>query len=234
MIWVILTIVTLYWFLSGYIPIELSWDIALIVQCILTAIVSYAWLLASETKSILHRSVITCITLFFIITVFDQALWLFTDYTINTGLVLFTLMLACFLNIVMREYDLPNDKLNTQDIFILLLKPRSRWEVLKALIGIPVASVCIYYNGYVWAFRSSGKYQLSHITPKLINNHTIINTGYKKTDEIIELLNSKIGNTRGLGIKCIYEIRDILTIMGLKPKTLLHYIPSIYVSQLRR
>lgn len=164
-----------------------------------------------------------------------KTLWILVDLQTIGIAPIAALLTAIVLYVIARPYDIESDDINYKNVTLLLLKPTSFLMVIKSFIGAPVSSVCILANGYVWSYRQSkGQFCRSKCTDKWLSNHIAIDTGEKLSIPMAEALNDHIDTKRGLGIKCIYTIRDVLNLLGSewKPKTFLHFIPGIYVRQI--
>lgn len=136
-----------------------------------------------------------------------------------------------------RSYHVQSDEINHDNVMLLFLRPRGFIGLVKSFFGMPVESVCILSDGYVWSFRSSrGKFCRSKFTKKWLNSHIVVDTRVAASSSVNDKLLQLIDTQRGIGVKCVYVIRKVLSEMGAAytPKTVLHYIPGVYVMQILR
>jgi len=106
---------------------------------------------------------------------------------------------------------------------------------LSALIGLPFSSIVIV--GGVTALRPSAFGEMTINHPDILNpdDYVFINTGVKATPGICAEIAKCSGKpTRLLGIfsaKCVRTCQPVLEMLGLKPKSWFHYMPSIFYYQ---
>jgi len=128
-----------------------------------------------------------------------------------------------------REYNRPRVEYNPENVGLLFLRPTGIWLTLVSFFGLPYASVCVVADGDVWCFRrASKKFGRSRYSKAWLATHAVVDTGVKTTPEILEELSNQLGKSRGYGCRCVYQIRGALSIVGMQPKTIFHYIPGIF------
>ncbi|MCK5600427.1 hypothetical protein KAR91_01055, partial [Candidatus Pacearchaeota archaeon] len=124
---------------------------------------------------------------------------------------------------------------NEENIFLVFYKPQSYFEMLKAMIGLPVISLSIYAGGKWLRFRRSEKYlQLLDIRPNT-ERYLLIDTGVKVDQEMKTLMRNLEGaparhwSSLYFRCRCVLSLTPILHILGTKwvPKGL-DFIPGIY------
>jgi hypothetical protein len=186
------------------------------------------WFNASK-ESLVTRSLLalTCVY------VWEQGLvyltWQLADRQLDLtvpSLCVFALWLVFILE---REYDVESDEINASTVNILFLSPRNTYEVIKGLLGIPVASICIVAGGYVFAYRSSGKFEKTMYTNLWAKRHIVIDTKVP-FQSVFSALEQEIGEPRKPYTKCVWTIRHALNRLGGKYqiKSPLDYIPAFY------
>lgn len=145
----------------------------------------------------------------------------------------FVVFVPWFMWIWSREYRI-SDPLNEQNVCLLFLRPIGVWNTILSFFGLPFSSVCVVAGGYVWSFRQrSGRYERTKYSASWLKSHDVFDTGVKTTPQVIRALTDQIGSTRGFHCKCIYQIRAVLDLLGLKPKTIFHYIPGVFAMQVK-
>lgn len=141
---------------------------------------------------------------------------------------------AWFFFVLYRKYDIESDEIDESKVMLLMLRPDSFFMYLKSLFGVPVSSICILANGFVYSFRTdSKKFTRTKYTDRWLLRHVCINTGVDITNGVKSSLMRTVGLKRGIGIKCVYALRNTLKEMGVawEPKTFLHNIPGLYAMQ---
>lgn len=151
------------------------------------------------------------------------------------GAVLFMFWCA---GIASRSYPTGRDYVVSHDnVMILFLKPRGFLGIVKSFIGSPVESVCILTGKQVWSFRRSRReFCKSRFSNRWLESHIVVDTGVKVNDHVVDMLSGLIGLKRGVGVRCVYVIRNVLIAIGkeYKPKTVFHLIPGVYAMQILR
>ncbi len=227
-----LLVAVVEWSIFPFLPSDQQWYFALTAKYADVAFISTA-LVSVFTGTLLWRSVVVLFCGICWADLLNSLLWAISGQHFNSALFVF-LWLCCWLVFVLRRnYQIAGDDLDEDSVFLLFLRPRSPWEIAKALFGIPLSSVCLYSQGYAWSFRhKSGVYEINEVPSSWLNKHIAKSTGHKMTPEILAILCRKIGTKRGIGIKCVYQIRDVLKLLGAPPKTILHCIPGVYAMQI--
>ena len=147
------------------------------------------------------------------------------------------LFLIAMVYLIGRDYDVPGGAHNPNKVCIMLLRPRSTFEVIKAFVGLPVSSVCIAANGQVWAFRhKTGRFERMPYNRAWGYSHITIDTGIMPTEKIIAALDASVGSSCGIGCKCVWTIRHVLALLGgeWNIRTRFDYIPGVYAARIIR
>lgn len=188
-----------------------------------------------ECRTFRSRSVFAFICLAAWCDFIEYLLWLFTDVSQKLFAVALMLYLPWLTWIWMRGYRIRPDRMNPDRVCLLFLRPTDAWGTFLSFFGLSFSSVCVVAGGSVWAFRrKSGRYERSRYSAAWLNTHDIIDTGVETTQEILNELTKQLGVSRGFHCRCIYQIRSVLSIMGMKPKTILHYLPGMYAMQVTK
>ena len=156
---------------------------------------------------------------------------LFDSFALETVIFCFVM-----LYLVSKDYQMKSDKYDSEKINVLLYRPKTTFEVIKAFIGIPVSSLCLSTQGKVWAFRKrSGRFERAEYSEAWEASHIIVRTRIKPSKEIIDRLDSIVGESRYPQLKCVWSVREVLKMMGKKyeVKNPLGYIPGIYAQRLK-
>ena len=137
--------------------------------------------------------------------------------------------------ILKREYSFEGDGLKKNTVALLLFRPRTTVDIVKAFVGLPVASVCVVADNSVFAFRRrTGKFEKRRYSPALLKNHIALDTGVACNDDLLKELGKVVGSNRTYGYKCVYSIRHVLNRMGgvYSIKSWADYVPGLYASRL--
>lgn len=214
-----------------------EWEFLLGNKYLIISLLSSALLVESKNLPIYTRSILALITLTAYADLFNFILWHTSnkeiDFSIINALIFFTWLLFT----VQRKYPEFVDRLNHDTVNILILRPKTTFDVFKGLVGFPAASICIYAGGFVWTFRKhSGKFERVHPSYLWLDEHLVVNTGIPATPEILNQLESVVGEKRLPYCKCVYSIRDVLNSLGEKYKIRgwWDYIPGIYALKILR
>lgn len=229
MIHAIVIIYLIEWLLSFY--LSSTWEIELDIKFFVIAVLSTALLIETRRKSLMLRSILALVTLSSWSDFINYSLWQLSGRTINLSGIAFVIFISWLIFTIKRKYPDKIDCINEETVNILALRPKSSLDVIKALIGLPAASICIVADGYVWAFRKrSGRFEKGPYCSSWSESHIIIDTKVKITDNIINQLELIIGTKRKPYIKCIWTIRNVLNSLGSKYMitSYIHYIPGIY------
>lgn len=158
-------------------------------------------------------------------------LYHFSDYEMDLSLIGFIIFVYWFVFILKRKYPEQIDLVNSNNVNILIKKPKTSFDVAKGLIGLSAASICICAEESVWCFRrKSGMFEKTMYHKQWSESHLVIDTRVKFTNEHKIMLDNLIGTMRHPCIKCVYTIRFILNALGEKYtiKSWFDYIPGIY------
>jgi len=222
---------------SPILPINQSWPVALGLMYLFASISMQGWFISAKHENILFRSILALLCIYFWSEWIVYLVWNFSGSRLDITPYAFLALCNWLLYILKREYEIVSHKFNPDNVNILLLKPRSSLEVIKAFLGAPVASVCVAIGGYVWSFRhKSGKFERMPFNNEWLNNHIIIDTGVPSSFRVLDALDKVIGEKRGSCIKCVWSIRHALNLLGNKYaiKSWLHYVPGIYALRIIR
>jgi hypothetical protein len=229
MILLILLLISLQWLVVPLVSEQ--WILNELTQYItIASLFTYVMFLINE-KTILIRSCFSLLAIDGWCDVIKYILWQFSDYKIDLSIVGALIFFFWLLFIVKRQYPERIDLADFDNVNILILKPKSKCDVIKGLIGYPAASICILANGYIWCFRGrSGVFERIEYNKSWIDSHLVINTKIKFNEEHNIILDKLIGTVRHPCIKCVFVIRYLLNKLGGKYaiKTWLDYIPGIY------
>ena len=213
----------------------LQYDEYIIVFQVYIALLCVAAVLAKDTQR--DKSALSVLTVW--------AIWiLFTDQ-FNLNLPDFLLSIESFvfsffvLWALIRPYFYPSASLPQRgdNVYIGFYQgTRAPFlSSLAALFGLPFPSMLIVAGETV--LRSSGcgkmvKNGTAIIKPK---DYVFVDTG-KKTSKALNNAIDKCVNkpTKAIGIfrmKCVHNCEPVLDILGLKPKSFFHYLPSVFYYQ---
>jgi len=229
MILSIISLVISEWLIIPF--IDNQWELTLFIQYILIALLfTYISYLILDRK-LLERSIFVLLTLDAWFDVFKFALWQYSNTAIDFSIIGSLMFFCWLLFVIKRQYPEKLDLVNLDNINILILKPKTIFDVIKGLIGYPASSICICANGYVWCFRrKSGVFEKMPYHYQWTESHLVIDTGIKCTQEHKQMLDNLVGTVRTPCIKCVYVIRCLLNTLGCKYsiKSWFDYIPGIY------
>lgn len=229
MIYLILIVYICEWFL--YPTINDQWTFLLGSKHLIIALMAITLLQASQSKSLIIRSIMALIVIDSFIDIIKFEAWNISDQNINLSYVSPIVFIPWLIFTIKREYPDKIDDINEENVNILFSKPKTSLDVIKSLLGFPVSSICIVANNYLWSFRrGSGMFEKSKYPKKWIDNHIIIDTGIKCSNNILCELEKVLGEDRKPYIKCVWSIRHVLNLLGEKYaiKSWLDYIPGIY------
>lgn len=227
----ILLIVWLEWVLP--VPDEVSWQFALGAKYLTVALLFQAWLSYIGKESLLLRSAVALLCLDSWASVAAYVLWNGTG--VDLMLLVFLVFTFWLFFILKREYHIENDKLNKNTVALLLLRPKSVSDIVRAFIGIPVSSLCIVADGYVFSFRhKTGRFERSRLNPILLKRHIVVDTGVSCNPSILNELDIVVGTNRFPSFKCIYAVRHVLNRLGgiYRIQSWADYLPGIYASRI--
>ena len=209
-----------------------SWEIALGAKYLSMALVFTLLLQESGARPLLFRSIVALLCVASWVDAAGHAAWQFTS--IDSSVPILGIWTAWFIHTARRDYDHPGDSVKGSNIFIMLLRPTSVFAVCKALVGFPVASVCLYANNTIWSFSvKTGTFDLYPVDARWLSKHIAINTGVHCSDEITGMLDDLVGQRRWPGTKCVWVLRHVLARLGkiYKPR-LFDYLPGIYAMRI--
>lgn len=228
----LLTILLVYaaeWIVSPFVSDQ--WAFLLCSKTILVALLAFGLLHATRKEGLLLRSSIGLFALFASADALKLIAWLYADLQFDPSPVLALIAFIWMLRTVRRSYDASNDAFDPRYVYLLFLRPKTSFDVIKGLFGAPVGSVCLYAGGFVWAFRrKTGCYEKSHCLPRLTASHVWINTNRHVSQQMMAELTSLLGTPRGIGIKCVWIVRHALKELGapFAISRWTDYIPGLY------
>jgi hypothetical protein len=212
------------------VPDAQTWVMSIGIARLSQAIAVQYLLNVSKTASIITRSIIALVCCFAWLDLASYIAWAGFDIDASPGI--FVVLMVWLVWIAKRPYEIKSDPINPDNVMILFLKPRTTCGVIKAFFGIPVASVCLLACGKVWAFsKSSDTYRDRTYTDSWLEDHIAIDTGVKTIDSLMSDLAAMVGTKRGIGIKCLYQIKTILKHLGHEWEPV-SIIPGIYALQI--
>lgn len=217
---------------SPFVSDAVSWEIALGVKYLSTAIISTVLLQNIGGKPLLFKSIVALFCIASWVDAAGHAVWQLAAF--DSSVFILSGWTVWFIHSVRRAYDYPGDPVKGGNVFLMLLRPTTVLAVCKALVGFPVASVCLYANGTVWSFRAkTGTFDLYPVDARWLARHIAINTGVHCSDQIMEMLDDLVGKRRWPGTKCIWSIRHVLARLEktYKPR-LFDYLPGIYAMRI--
>ena len=209
-----------------------QWGIALDAKYLSLSLALTALLVATKGAELSYRSLVALFCIGAWIDTAGQLAWRWLDF--DSTLPILVIWTAWFIHTARRAYDYSGDPVKGGNVFLMLLRPTTVFAVCKALVGFPVASVCLYANGTVWSFRGkTGTFDLYSVDDRWLQRHIAINTGVYCSDQITEMLDAVIGQRRWPGTKCVWAIRHVLARLGktYKPR-LFDYLPGIYAMRI--
>jgi hypothetical protein len=229
MIYLILVVYLLEWVLYGFVPDQ--WVFLLGSKILLLALLSTTLLIYTDKLSLILRSIIAWLVIDSWCNFLEFIVWQVSSESLNSTWFAAIVFVAWLLFIMERQYPEKLDLVNLDNVNILILKPRSSFDIIKGLIGLPASSICIISHGYVWCFRSkSGVFEKTDYHYQWTESHLVIDTKIKCNDEHKIILDNLLGTKRLPCIKCIYTIQCLLNMLGGKysVKNWFDYMPGIY------
>ena len=209
-----------------------EWTFLLGASCLTTALLVTGVSLLCRESTVLVRSVLVLWALNTWADVAKFAAWNYTDTRLDLSVPLALLFAIWLLFVVRRRYDMPSDRISTNNVTLLIKRPSGWLDFVKGLFGAPVSSVCVCVGQTVWAYRRrSGEFEMFTLAPSIVRDHIAVDTGVGSTPEILAALNSLVGAKRGpLPYKCLWTIRNVLDMIGGKyvVKSWLDYVPGLY------
>lgn len=124
---------------------------------------------------------------------------------------------------------------NEENVLLVFYKPKTYFEVLKAMFGLPLVSLGIYADGQWLRFRKSeDDLQLLGIRPNS-EGYLLVDTGVKVNTTIRSMMNDLQGTPARhwtslyLRCRCVVSLGPILRSLGpqWEPKGL-DFIPGVY------
>lgn len=189
-----------------------------------------ALLAKSRNDGLLYRSVLAL----FIVDAAADLIMLFAipfKAVIVASIPAAVLFFAWLIYLLRRQYDIKSQVIQPGNIGFLFLRPRTTAELIKAFFGIPVSSLCIVADGYVYSFRAkSGKYERMLFNASFLEKHIAIDTHVKLDYQILHGLQQIVGESRFPPVKCVWSVRHVLNLMGGKYaiRSWFDYIPGVY------
>lgn len=219
-------------FTHPFLDIPGSWELALAAKYLSLAVALQLVMVETPHKGLLFRSITAVFCIGAWVDFVGHVAW--QVYAFDSTLPIVVIWTAWFIHTARRAYDYPGDPVNGENVFLMLLRPTTVFAVCKALVGFPVASVCLYANGAVWSYRAkTGTFDLYPVDDRWLQKHIAINTGVHCSEQITEMLDDLVGQRRWPGTKCIWAIRHVLARIGktYKPR-LFDYLPGIYAMRI--
>lgn len=221
------------WWLYAFTDNTWSFEIgskSFVIACLSGYILSI-----SSKIPLLSRSAIAVITLTAWCDFIEFIAWNASGMAVDVSAISGMLFFIWLFYEIKRNYPERIDIVNLSNVNILILKPRTTWDVYKSLIGVPAASICIIADSKIWAFRSkTGIFESSEYNHSWVNSHLVIDTRIKTNLAILVELNKVAGVKRSPCIKCVWAIRKALNSLGGKYRirSWLDYIPGLYLIRL--
>ena len=210
-----------------------SWQVALGAKYLTVAILFQAWLSYIGKEPLLLRSAVALLCVDSWVSFGAYVLW--TETQVDAMAAVFLVFTFWLFFILKREYSFEGDGLKKNTVALLLFRPRTTVDIVKAFVGLPVASVCVVADNSVFAFRRrTGKFEKRRYSPALLKNHVALDTGVACNDDLLKELGKVVGSNRTYGYKCVYSIRHVLNRMGgvYSIKSWADYVPGLYASRL--
>lgn len=208
-----------------------QYDSFVIIKYLILTLCFQGWLIDCR-RGIMYRSMIAVMCIACWLDLIGYIVSIEFGCTFQTAYPLSILMFLWILYIIRRRYSTPSKPLSKDNVSVLILKPRTVFEVIKSLIGFPASSICITANGDVWAFRrKSETFEKFKATPGFLSLHIFFDTGMPFTARINNELSKLVGKKRFPPIKCVWMIRNVLSDLNIKPRWY-EYIPAIYALRL--
>ncbi len=136
-----------------------------------------------------------------------------------------------------RQYFYPSVELVGENIFIGFYQGTRAplLSSLGALIGLPFSSMVVVAGETVLRASGNGKMVLNNRAALRFNDYVFVDTGFKATPESFTEIAKCVGKpTTTFGIfrtKCIKNCEPILELLGLKPRSWAHQMPSVFFYQ---
>lgn len=225
----ILSVYVVEWIANPFINDQ--WSFLLCSKTVIVALLAFILLHAMRRESLWLRSAIALFALMSAADAMKLIAWIYVGLPFDPSPFMALISFAWLLHTVRRSYDTPNDTFDPSYVYLLFLRPKTSFDVIKGLFGAPVGSVCLYAGGFVWAFRrKTGCYEKSHCLPRLTASHVWINTNRHVSPQMMAELTSLLGTPRGIGIKCVWIVRHALKELGapFAISRWTDYIPGIY------
>lgn len=209
-----------------------TWELALFAKYLSLAAALQLVLMETQSKGLLFRSLVAVFCIGAWVDAAGHIAW--QVYSFDSALPISFIWALWFIFTARRAYENQGDPVVGSNVYLMLLRPTTVFAVCKALVGFPVASVCLYANGTVWSFRAkTGTFDLYPVDSRWLSRHIAINTGVHCSDQLTEMLDDLVGKRRCPGTKCIWAIRHVLARIGktYKPR-LFDYLPGIYAMRI--
>lgn len=210
-----------------------EWEFLLGCSQLVVVLLSIEFLRVSHSLSVMHRSVAALFAIACALDFAHYVVWVMYDVNISGALAVGFFTWLGFL--ILRPYNIEGEELEYGKVFILVKKPSNWVDHIRALIGVPAASICIRINDTAWSYRHrTGIFE--KFDADTLGGHVLINTGVPASRRITSALNALVGSKRGIGIKCIWGIRGVLELLGerFKVRTLFDCIPGLYLRKIVR
>lgn len=209
-----------------------TWYLALDAKYLAVACVLQALLSEIRNKPLAYRSVIALLCIGSWVDLAGQLMWHVCRF--DSSVPVFLIFSLWFVLTARRAYEVRGDIVLGDNVFIMLLRPVTNWDVCKALFGFPTASVCVYARGCIWSFRAkTGTYDVYPVTDAWLRRHIALNTGVLCTDDLQYQLDRLCGTSRWPGVKCVWVLRKFLKNLGAEyaPRWF-DYVPGFYALKL--
>lgn len=210
---------------------DAEWEFLLGCSQLVVALLSIGFLQISSSLSVMNRSIVALFAIACSLDFIHYVAWILYDVNISGTLAIIFFAWLGFL--LLRPYDIEGDEFEYGKVFILIKKPSSWIDHIRSLVGIPASSICIRINDAVWSYRhKTGVFE--KFDADVIDGHIFINTDVASSRKIVMKLNSLVGTKRGIGLKCIWSIREVLEMLGerFKVRTVLDCIPGLYLRKI--
>lgn len=233
-IWLALATYLLQWVLLPFVSDE--WVFLLGMSCLEVALSATGVALLCKDKPLILRYAIVVWSICAWGDVAKFLLWNISDLRLDLSVPTFLAAGVWFLHIAYRRYDTTSATIHPSQVYVLLKRPTSTWDLVKSMLGSPAASVCICINDSVWAFRrKTGMFEKFALTKTFLDSHVAVSTGQTADVRMTSRLDYLVGTPRGIvPCKCVWRIRDVLNTIGGKfaIKTWLDYVPSFYAMRI--
>lgn len=142
-----------------------------------------------------------------------------------------------------KKYSYESDPINEDTIMLCFWRPQNAKTIFPSLMGASIGSASLYFNGFLYGFKwSSDRFIARKSYPEIIEREFVtIDTGVFPTEEIKKELKKIIGSKASfmgfnfLRIKCVYIIRNVLSVMGrnFKP-SFFEFVPALFAIKILR